>query len=200
VKSEKKRKSVADTPEAVEPAAKKTKKPAKVVEVVVVEDTAAKPGSELALDNFPLEEAIKSLLRSKGIESLFAIQARTLEFGLAGNDVVGRARTGCGKTLAFVLPVVQRLMSIKHNTTARGRAPAVIVLAPTRELAKQACPPTLPVTPLQLLGSCALPPAPSAALEARAMQHMTCTASRRRMVLEPPPAGCLHAAVQPLPC
>ncbi len=47
-------------------------------------------------------------------------------------------RTGCGKTLAFVLPIVQRLLD--GNQAARpekGRSPRVIVLAPTRELAKQ---------------------------------------------------------------
>lgn len=49
-----------------------------------------------------------------------------------------RVRTGCGKTLAFVLPIVQRLLD--GNQAARpekGRSPRVIVLAPTRELAKQ---------------------------------------------------------------
>ncbi|KAK9813646.1 hypothetical protein WJX73_001432 [Symbiochloris irregularis] len=51
-------------------------------------------------------------------------------------DLVGRARTGCGKTLAFVLPIVQRLGSSQFAKVA-GRGPQVIVLAPTRELAKQ---------------------------------------------------------------
>lgn len=76
-----------------------------------------------------------------GIESLFVIQAKTLDLVIDGNDVVGRARTGCGKTLAFVLPVVQSLLlgpDAKSLKRPFGRKPSVLVLAPTRELAKQA--------------------------------------------------------------
>ena len=64
------------------------------------------------------------------------LQAQTLNFLLDGFDLVGRARTGCGKTLAFVLPIVERLG--EDTRRQHGRAPKVIVLAPTRELAKQA--------------------------------------------------------------
>ncbi len=69
----------------------------------------------------------------------FPVQAQTLEILLAGTDLVGRARTGYGKTLAFVLPIVQTLTGDVTAGGRRpfGRAPAVIVLAPTRELAKQ---------------------------------------------------------------
>ena len=96
----------------------------------------------LALDNFALSAPVKSLLRAKGIESLFEIQAACLPPLLEGADLVGRARTGCGKTLAFVLPIVERLCSLTggEGGGARrpyGRAPSVVVLAPTRELAKQ---------------------------------------------------------------
>ncbi|GFR46710.1 hypothetical protein Agub_g8331 [Astrephomene gubernaculifera] len=104
--------------------------------------TAATPASELGLDRFPLSEQVKSMLRSQNIESLFPIQAMTLEPGIAGLDVVGRARTGCGKTLAFVLPVVERILEQQKKggaagSRAMGRLPSCIVLAPTRELAKQ---------------------------------------------------------------
>lgn len=51
-----------------------------------------------------------------------------------GCDLIGRARTGCGKTLAFVLPVVELLQGEREE---RGAPPKVLVLAPTRELAKQ---------------------------------------------------------------
>ncbi len=55
-------------------------------------------------------------------------------------------RTGCGKTLAFVLPIVQRLLDgNKAERPEKGRSPRVIVLAPTRELAKQASSPEQPV-------------------------------------------------------
>ncbi|EFN57631.1 hypothetical protein CHLNCDRAFT_20835, partial [Chlorella variabilis] len=95
--------------------------------------------SPLALDNFKLSEPVKSLLRAKGIEALFDIQAQCLPPLLEGQDLVGRARTGCGKTLAFVLPIVERLAGGQGagGKRAFGRAPSVVVLAPTRELAKQ---------------------------------------------------------------
>ncbi|CAD7703689.1 unnamed protein product [Ostreobium quekettii] len=91
-----------------------------------------------SIDRFRLSDSVKGLLRGKGIESLFAIQAQTLDFLLDGSDVVGRARTGSGKTLAFVLPIVEKLMAEGGGAAGRQRrAPAAIVLAPTRELAKQ---------------------------------------------------------------
>lgn len=100
---------------------------------------AAVSSNPLALDNFRLSANVKSLLRSKGIDALFEIQSMTLHHGLDGQDVVGRARTGCGKTLAFVLPIIERLLAESNGQVKRpfGRPPAVIVLAPTRELAKQ---------------------------------------------------------------
>ncbi|CAG9461206.1 unnamed protein product [Pedinophyceae sp. YPF-701] len=92
-----------------------------------------------ALDNFPLDDSLKRLLNDRGIQSLFPIQALALPPALEGKDLVGRARTGCGKTLAFTLPIIQQFID-KGETGAKkayGRHPAVIVLAPTRELAKQ---------------------------------------------------------------
>ena len=95
----------------------------------------------LALDNFALSEPVKATLRKKGFDALFAIQAETLEIALSGKDVVGRARTGCGKTLAFVLPIVEEMAKISpmpaNGRRVQGRRPMCVVLAPTRELAKQ---------------------------------------------------------------
>ena len=58
---------------------------------------------------------------------------------LEGKDVVAQARTGSGKTMAFVLPVVERLKTAAKGPLTRGRAPRVLVICPTRELAKQVC-------------------------------------------------------------
>lgn len=70
---------------------------------------------------------------------LLLLQAQTFEHLLGGFDLVGRARTGCGKTLAFVLPIVEKLKETMGPNGRRpfGRTPSVIVLLPTRELAKQ---------------------------------------------------------------
>lgn len=98
------------------------------------------PVNPLSLDNFRLSSPVKSLLRAKDMETLFDIQAQTLNFCLDGFDLVGRARTGCGKTLAFVLPIIEKLASGPDGGKKPfGRSPRVIVLAPTRELAKQVC-------------------------------------------------------------
>jgi ATP-dependent RNA helicase RhlE len=67
------------------------------------------------------------------------IQAQAIPPGLAGRDVLGIAQTGTGKTAAFALPILQRLMSTPRPAGARSAAgaPRVLVLAPTRELASQ---------------------------------------------------------------
>jgi ATP-dependent RNA helicase DDX21 len=103
-------------------------------------EVAAVVADPLNIDNFNLSAPVKSLLRARGIEALFPIQAQCIPPLMEGKDIVGRARTGCGKTLAFVLPIIE---SIARDTPAvggrrpHGRNPSVIVLAPTRELAKQ---------------------------------------------------------------
>ena len=71
------------------------------------------------------------VLKSRGIENAFAIQAMTIPDALAGRDVCGKAKTGSGKTLAFGLPILERL------NTAKSRRPRALVLVPTRELAVQ---------------------------------------------------------------
>ncbi|MFN2319922.1 MAG: DEAD/DEAH box helicase, partial [Dermatophilaceae bacterium] len=63
------------------------------------------------------------------------IQAATLPDSLAGRDVLGRGRTGSGKTYAFVLPVLARLGASKGRR--QPRRPRALILAPTRELATQ---------------------------------------------------------------
>ncbi|WP_109474559.1 DEAD/DEAH box helicase [Ornithinimicrobium cavernae] len=74
-------------------------------------------------------------LASKGITTPTPIQAATLPDSLAGRDVLGRGRTGSGKSYAFLLPMVTRLMgSGRRRTPKRPRA---LILAPTRELVGQ---------------------------------------------------------------
>ncbi|MDO5683166.1 MAG: DEAD/DEAH box helicase, partial [Propionibacteriaceae bacterium] len=72
-------------------------------------------------------------LTERGITTPTPIQAATLPDSLAGRDVLGRGRTGSGKTYAFLLPVVARLAG-GRRTPKRPRA---LILAPTRELAIQ---------------------------------------------------------------
>ena len=108
-------------------------------------DKKAKPAAEAqeppsdpnALANFALSERIKAKLQENGVNALFPIQAATFSKVMDGKDIVGRARTGQGKTLAFVLPILESLARAASSKPAHGRHPSVIVLAPTRELANQ---------------------------------------------------------------
>ncbi|UQU66998.1 DEAD/DEAH box helicase [Couchioplanes caeruleus] len=78
---------------------------------------------------------LAEVLAGLGVTSPFPIQAATLPDSLAGRDVLGRGRTGSGKTYAFVLPVVARLAG--SRTPRRPGRPRALILAPTRELATQ---------------------------------------------------------------
>jgi superfamily II DNA/RNA helicase len=82
-----------------------------------------------------LPTAVVTTLAANGIEQPFPIQAATLPDSLAGRDVLGRGRTGSGKTYAFLLPLVSRLaQNPKPRVSGKPRA---LILAPTRELVTQ---------------------------------------------------------------
>jgi len=75
------------------------------------------------------------ILGGQGITTPTPIQAATLPDSLAGRDVLGRGRTGSGKTYAFLLPLVARLASSGSRRTPKR--PRALILAPTRELVAQ---------------------------------------------------------------
>jgi superfamily II DNA/RNA helicase len=79
--------------------------------------------------------ALISALAASGITTPFPIQTATLPDTLAGRDVLGRGRTGSGKTYAFALPIVTRLAA--STSPRRPGRPRALILAPTRELATQ---------------------------------------------------------------
>ncbi|GAA4360239.1 DEAD/DEAH box helicase [Microbacterium rhizosphaerae] len=79
---------------------------------------------------------LASVLTASGKTEPFPIQRDTLPDALAGRDVLGRGRTGSGKTIAFALPLVARLSGAGAAARTSGR-PRGLVLAPTRELATQ---------------------------------------------------------------
>lgn len=76
-----------------------------------------------------------SILSGLGITDPTPIQRATLPDSLSGRDVLGRGRTGSGKTYAFLLPLVARLT--ESDRPARSGKPRALVLAPTRELVTQ---------------------------------------------------------------
>jgi len=82
-------------------------------------------------------KALADTLTAQGIESPFPIQVKTLPDTLAGRDVLGRGRTGSGKTIAFAIPLVARLAEREAPYFRKPGRPMGLVLAPTRELATQ---------------------------------------------------------------
>ncbi|PNT62343.1 hypothetical protein BRADI_4g02000v3 [Brachypodium distachyon] len=95
---------------------------------------AKEEGLEVA--KLGISDEIVTRLAARGITRLFPIQRAVLEPAMQGQDMIGRAKTGTGKTLAFGIPILDAI--IKHNKKHQpGRFPLAICLAPTRELAKQ---------------------------------------------------------------
>jgi superfamily II DNA/RNA helicase len=87
-----------------------------------------------AFEQLGVAEPICAALAAAGITTAFPIQALTLPIALDRHDVIGQARTGTGKTLAFAIPILQQLIG-----GGRGKpgAPRALVVLPTRELAIQ---------------------------------------------------------------
>ena len=80
------------------------------------------------------EEIVRALAES-GIENAFAIQELTLPLAMAGDDLIGQARTGMGKTFAFGVPLLHRI-TLDATRPLTG-APRALVVVPTRELCIQ---------------------------------------------------------------
>ncbi|KAG9296017.1 hypothetical protein G9A89_011869 [Geosiphon pyriformis] len=94
----------------------------------------------LQFSSYRLSQPTIDLLKKRGINALFPIQAATFDYIYDGKDVLARAKTGTGKTLAFALPINERLMKdpdFTQSLKVRGRSPRVLVMTPTRDLAKQ---------------------------------------------------------------
>ena len=81
-----------------------------------------------------VDEQICAALEVAGITTPFPIQSLALPIGLSGHDIIGQARTGTGKTLAFGIPLLQH---VAEAPATRPSAPVSLVVVPTRELAGQ---------------------------------------------------------------
>jgi superfamily II DNA/RNA helicase len=88
-------------------------------------------GDAVPFRDIGVSEAICSGLEAAGIVATFPIQALTLPLALRGQDIIGQARTGTGKTLAFGIPLLELVSS------DAGTLPRALVVVPTRELAIQ---------------------------------------------------------------
>jgi ATP-dependent RNA helicase RhlE len=86
----------------------------------------------MSFEHFNLSEPLQRALAEHGLSTPTPVQEGAIPAALEGRDVLGVAQTGTGKTVAFLLPSMERMLGEKT-----GRGPRMVVLAPTRELALQ---------------------------------------------------------------
>jgi ATP-dependent RNA helicase RhlB len=92
---------------------------------------------KIRFDELDLPAELQAGVAAAGFEFCTPIQAQTLPRALAGKDVAGQAQTGTGKTAAFLLATLNRLLRSGSDQAEHGANPRAIILAPTRELAIQ---------------------------------------------------------------
>jgi len=90
--------------------------------------------TEKRFDEFDLPAQLLSALKEAGFVHCTPIQAQTLPISLSGSDVAGQAQTGTGKTAAFLVTVITRILKFAERDP---RLPAALIVAPTRELSHQ---------------------------------------------------------------
>ncbi len=96
-----------------------------------------KPLTDISFSEFDLHPALLAGLEAAGFSRCTPIQALTLPITLPGRDVAGQAQTGTGKTLAFLITVMNRLLTRPALAERKPEDPRALILAPTRELAIQ---------------------------------------------------------------
>ena len=93
--------------------------------------------SQLTFESLNIAESLKRGIAELGYTRCTPIQAQTLPVALAGRDVAGQAQTGTGKTAAFLIALLNKLLTEPAAADKPLNAPRAIVIAPTRELAVQ---------------------------------------------------------------
>jgi len=106
---------------------------------VAPSDTAATSSpATITFADFGLDPKIQKAVLEQGYTIPTPIQAQSIPHVLAGSDLMGAAQTGTGKTAAFVLPIIQKILRHASNSASPARHPIrALVLTPTRELAVQ---------------------------------------------------------------
>jgi ATP-dependent RNA helicase RhlE len=99
-------------------------------------EAAAPPPARF--DTLPLDPKLLRAVSDQGYMVMTPIQAKAIPIVLAGRDVMGAAQTGTGKTAAFSIPLLQKMLKHENASMSPARHPVrALVLAPTRELADQ---------------------------------------------------------------
>jgi ATP-dependent RNA helicase DeaD len=83
-----------------------------------------------------LDEKVQKALAENGFEKPFPIQEAAIPLILSGNDIIGQAHTGTGKTTAYALPLLTKMIRSSNNGNI-GKSLQILIMVPTRELAMQ---------------------------------------------------------------
>lgn len=96
------------------------------------------PEYKTKIEDMKLSEKTLKVLKDKGFQEMTPVQSQSFDYVYSGDDVVARSRTGTGKTFAFGLPLIEKIVSsgLNERRGADG-LPLILVLEPTRELALQ---------------------------------------------------------------
>ncbi|WP_418321438.1 DEAD/DEAH box helicase [Piscinibacter sakaiensis] len=101
-------------------------------------ETAATAPAPARFDTLPLDPKLLRAVAESGYLMMTPIQAKAIPVVLAGRDVMGAAQTGTGKTAAFSIPLLQKMLRHETSSVSPARHPVrALVIAPTRELADQ---------------------------------------------------------------
>src|SRR6201987_3495678 len=95
--------------------------------------TPNRAASETTFADLGVRDEIVQALKEEGVEHPFAIQELTLPLALTGDDLIGQARTGMGKTFAFGVPLLQRITTAGPARPLTG-IPRALIVVPTPEL------------------------------------------------------------------
>lgn len=98
--------------------------------------------TKMSFENLGLSPAVLQSVKDSGYETATDVQAQAIPLAIANKDLMVSSRTGSGKTAAFILPALEKILAARGDNTKRREkgviyGPRVLVLAPTRELAMQ---------------------------------------------------------------
>jgi len=101
-------------------------------------ESSTAPVANLEFASLGLAESLQRAVADQGYTTMTPIQAKAIPIVLAGRDVMGAAQTGTGKTAAFSLPLLHKMLQHENASMSPARHPVrALVIAPTRELADQ---------------------------------------------------------------
>ena len=100
-----------------------------IVSELVVED--------VSFDDFGLDPRLVKATKRMGFRNPTYIQSSVIPLALEGKDVLANARTGSGKTVAYALPAVQRVLKAKEEMAGKNSNVCALILVPTKELCEQ---------------------------------------------------------------